>query len=101
MTQAWKIVRKWADFTGIGKVSPHDLRRTAITRALDQGLSYRQVRMMSGHKSVEMVVRYDHQRQNLEYNAVGFLDYEEKNEPPRPLQAPEPSENSPSDMEIS
>ncbi len=100
-TQAWKIVRKWADFTGIGKVSPHDLRRTAITRALDQGLSYRQVRMMSGHKSIEMVVRYDHQRENLEFNAVNFLDYEEKTDPPRSLKAPESSENSPSDMEIS
>ncbi|WP_395735275.1 tyrosine-type recombinase/integrase [Prosthecobacter sp.] len=77
-TQAWKIVRKWAEFTGIGKLSPHDLRRTAITRALDQGLSYRQVRMMSGHKSVEMVVRYDHQREKLEYNAVNFLVYEEQ-----------------------
>jgi integrase/recombinase XerD len=68
-------VRKWADFTGIGNVSPHDLRRTAITRALDQGLSYRQVRKMSGHKIIEMVVRYDHQRENLEFNAVNFLDY--------------------------
>lgn len=100
-TQAWKIVRKWADFTGIGKLSPHDLRRTAITRALDQGLSYRQVRMMSGHKSVEMVVRYDHQRENLEYNAVNFLEYNEKPDPPRPSKASEADENSPSEMEIS
>jgi integrase/recombinase XerD len=82
-TQAWKIVRKWADYTGLGKVSPHDLRRTAITRALDQGLSYRQVRMMTGHRSLEMVVRYDHHRENMELNAVNFLDYtEETNQPP-------------------
>ncbi|HYE74045.1 MAG TPA: tyrosine-type recombinase/integrase [Blastocatellia bacterium] len=84
-TQAWKIVRRWADFTGIGKVSPHDLRRTAITRALDQGLSYRQVRMMTGHKSLEMVVRYDHNRENLDLNAVNFLDYFE-DEPTNPNQ---------------
>jgi integrase/recombinase XerD len=100
-TQAWKIVRKWADFTGIGKVSPHDLRRTAITRALDQGLSYRQVRMMSGHKSVEMVVRYDHQRENLEYNAVNFLDYEKKPSSAPSARGNVSAENSPSDMEIS
>lgn len=74
-TQAWKIVQRWADFTGLGKVSPHDLRRTAITRALDQGLSYRQVRMMSGHQSLEMVLRYDHHRENMELNAINFLDY--------------------------
>lgn len=76
-TQAWKIVRHWGDFTGIGKVSPHDLRRTAITQAFDQKLTPRQVRMMSGHKSLEMVLRYDHQRENLELNAVNFLVYEE------------------------
>lgn len=78
-THAWKIVRKWAEFTGLGKLSPHDLRRTAITRALDQGLTPRQVRMMSGHKSLEMVLRYDHQRENLELNAINFLTYEETN----------------------
>lgn len=75
-TQAWKIVQRWAKFTGLEKVSPHDLRRTAITRALDQGLSYRQVRMMSGHKSLEMVLRYDHHRDNMELNAINFLEYD-------------------------
>jgi site-specific recombinase XerD len=80
-TQVWKVVRKWADYTAIGRVSPHDLRRTAITRALDQGLSYRQVRMMTGHKSLEMVMRYDHHRENMELNAVNFLDFGEQLEP--------------------
>jgi integrase/recombinase XerD len=80
-TQAWKIVRRWADYTGIGQVSPHDLRRTAITRALDQGLSYRQVRMMSGHRSLEMVIRYDQHRDSLKLNAVNFLNYTDKIEP--------------------
>jgi integrase len=37
----WNIVARWGDYCGIGKLSPHDLRRTAITRALDQGLYYR------------------------------------------------------------
>jgi integrase len=32
-----KIVAKWGQFTGVGRVSPHDLRRTAITRALEMG----------------------------------------------------------------
>ena len=38
-----KIVVRRADYTRTGGVSPHDLRRTAITRALDSGLTYRQV----------------------------------------------------------
>jgi integrase/recombinase XerD len=75
---AWHIVRKWGRFTGVGKLSPHDLRRTAITRALDQGLSYRQVQMMSGHKDPKMVMRYDHGREKLELNAANFLQYDEE-----------------------
>jgi integrase/recombinase XerD len=73
----WNIVRKWGEFCGIGKISPHDLRRTAVTRALDQGLSYRQVQMMSGHRDPKTVMRYDHGRENLDQNAVNFLSYEE------------------------
>jgi integrase/recombinase XerD len=74
---AQKIVSKWGRFTGVGDVSPHDLRRTAITRALDAGLSYRQVQMMSKHKDPKTVMRYDHGRENLDQNAVNFLQYEE------------------------
>jgi integrase/recombinase XerD len=76
-TMAWNVVKRWGEYGGIGKLSPHDLRRTAITRALDQGLSYRQVQMMSGHKDPKTVMRYDHHRENLEQNAVNFLRYEE------------------------
>jgi len=76
-TMAWHIVKRWGEFTGVGKLSPHDLRRTAITRALDQGLSYRQVQMMTGHKDPKTVMRYDHGRENLELNAANFLSYED------------------------
>jgi site-specific recombinase XerD len=74
----WNIVARWGDYCGIGKLSPHDLRRTAITRALDQGLSYRQVQMMSGHRDPKTVMRYDHNRENLDLNAVNHLSYDEK-----------------------
>lgn len=72
----WNIVARWGQWGGVGKLSPHDLRRTAITRALDQGLSYRQVQMMSGHKDPKTVMRYDHHRENLEQNAVNHLNYD-------------------------
>ena len=75
---AWNVVQRWASYGGIGKVSPHDLRRTAITKALDQGLSYRQVQMMSGHKDPKTVMRYDHGRENLDLNAVNFIRYEDE-----------------------
>jgi integrase/recombinase XerD len=53
-----EIVASWGEYCGVGKLSPHDLRRTAITRSLDQALSYRQVQMMSGHKDPKTVMRY-------------------------------------------
>jgi integrase/recombinase XerD len=73
-----KIVAKWGQFTGVGDVSPHDLRRTAITRALEMGQTYRQVQMMSKHKDPKTVMRYDHGRENLDQNAVNFLAYDEE-----------------------
>jgi site-specific recombinase XerD len=73
---AGNIVARWGEYCGVGKLSPHDLRRTAITRALDQGLSYRQVQMMSGHRDPKTVMRYDHHRENLDQNAVNHLSYE-------------------------
>ncbi len=73
-----KIVKRWADYSRLGDLSPHDLRRTAITRALETGLSYRQVQMMSKHRDPKTVMRYDHGRENLDRNAVNFLGYDEE-----------------------
>lgn len=79
-----QLVNRWACFAGINKskqtLSPHDLRRTAVTRALSLGFTYRQVQSMTGHKDIRMVVRYDHERGNMEENAINFLHYEEKKE---------------------
>jgi integrase len=72
-----KIVKKWADYSQLGDLSPHDLRRTAITRALESGLTYRQVQMMSKHRDPKTMMRYDHGGENLDQNAVNFLGYDE------------------------
>jgi integrase len=71
-----KIVKKWADYSRLGDLSPHDLRRAAITRAFDSGPTYRQVQMMSKHKDLKTVMRYDHGRENLDQSAVNFLGYD-------------------------
>lgn len=72
-----KIVKKWADYSRLGDLSPHDLRRTAITRALDASLTYWQGQMMSKHRDPKRVMRYDYGKENLEQNAVNFLGYDE------------------------
>lgn len=73
----WHLIKKWADYAGIGKVTPHDLRRTAITRALDLGHTYRQVQNGSGHKHIQSVQKYDHHRLSLEDNSINMLNYED------------------------
>lgn len=73
-----RIVKRWADYVGIrGKVTPHDLRRTAVTRALEQGRNYREVQMMSKHRDPKTVMRYDRARENLERNPVNTLSYDD------------------------
>lgn len=73
-----KIVKKWSEYSSLGGLSPHDLRRTAITRALETGLTYRQVQMMSKRRDPKTVMRYDHGRENMEQSAVNFLGYDEE-----------------------
>ncbi|HEX8088664.1 MAG TPA: tyrosine-type recombinase/integrase [Blastocatellia bacterium] len=75
--QAHKVVRRWSEYTGIGKVSPHDLRRTVITKLLNDGRSYREVQMVTKQRDPRSVQRYDHGRENLESNPVNTLSYDE------------------------
>lgn len=73
----YTIVTKWADVVGIGRVTPHDLRRTAVTRALDLGMDYRRVQMMTGHKDAKTVARYDHGKKNLELGPASIMHYDD------------------------
>ena len=80
--QIGQLVNHWAGYAGLNRakqrLSPHDLRRTAVTRALNLGFTYRQVQSMTGHKDIRMVVQYDHERGKLADNAINFLHYDEK-----------------------
>jgi len=57
------------------RLTPHDFRRTAITRALDMGESYRRVMNASRHKSITSIQRYDLHREALEENSILSLNY--------------------------
>jgi integrase/recombinase XerD len=71
-----KIVARWAEFTGIGHVTPHDLRRTVVTKLLNDGHTYREVQMVTKHKDPKTVMRYDHARENLESSPVNTLSWD-------------------------
>jgi integrase/recombinase XerD len=74
----WHLVKKYSKLVGIGDVSPHDLRRTAITQAFKQRVPIRHIQRMSGHQDLNTLRLYDLDRENLEDNAINELSYEEK-----------------------
>lgn len=60
------------------RLTPHDFRRTAITRALDMGESYRRVMNASRHRSITSIQRYDLHRENQKENSILTLNYDDE-----------------------
>jgi integrase/recombinase XerD len=69
----WELVRRLARVAGIEswrRLSPHSLRHSAITFALDAGATLRDVQDYAGHKDPRTTRRYDHSRDSLDRNAA-------------------------------
>ncbi|TQM01718.1 tyrosine-type recombinase/integrase [Pseudonocardia kunmingensis] len=72
----WKLVRRLARAAGIpswAQLSPHSLRHTAITLALDAGAHLRDVQDYAGHRDPRTTRRYDRARDTLDRNAAYTL----------------------------
>jgi site-specific recombinase XerD len=76
----WELVRRLARAAGLeyaDKLSPHSLRHTAITLALDAGVPLRDVQDYAGHRDPRTTRRYDHTRHNLDrsvaYTIAAYL----------------------------
>jgi integrase/recombinase XerD len=64
---AWKIIRQLAKTAGINKpISPHSLRHTFVTQALDAGATLRDVQDAAGHADPKTTRRYDRGRHSLD-----------------------------------
>ncbi len=69
----WALVSRLARDAQIGaweQLSPHSLRHSAITFALDAGAALRDVQDYAGHKDPRTTRRYDHSRDSLDRNAA-------------------------------
>lgn len=78
--RAWQVVQKWCDVAGLKRRGPHAFRRTAITRAFDLEMPLREVQAMSGHKTVDVLLKYDQHRRSLNFNAINKLNYQSDTE---------------------
>lgn len=67
---ATRIVKRLCKRAGITKrISPHSLRHSAITAALDAGVPLRDVQIFARHADPRTTTRYDRARHNLDRHA--------------------------------
>lgn len=55
----YSLLLRRAKQAGIAHCSPHDLRRTFVTRLLDQGVDINTTRQLAGHEHLQTTVLYD------------------------------------------
>ena len=68
---AGRIVRKTARHAGLVKaVTPHTLRHSFITAALDAGVPLREVQEAASHADPRTTMRYDRARGSLDRHAT-------------------------------
>ena len=61
----WQLVLRYARETALGKLSPHDLRRTCAKLCRKAGGDLEQIQLLLGHASVQTTERYLGTEQNL------------------------------------
>jgi site-specific recombinase XerD len=72
----WELVRRLARSAGIEawqELSPHSLRHSAITFALDAGAALRDVQDYAGHKDPRTTRRYDNSRELHQMGAFALV----------------------------
>ncbi|GAA3614086.1 site-specific tyrosine recombinase XerD [Kineosporia mesophila] len=72
-SEAWRLLRRLAKNAGIPgaeRISPHSMRHTYATTALDAGVPLRDVQDSMGHTDPRTTRLYDRSRDNLDRNAT-------------------------------
>lgn len=63
--RAWELIERLTGTAGITDCTPHTLRHTAATIALEAGVPVQDVQQLLGHKSIETTLRYIRSRDIL------------------------------------
>ncbi|MDH5571723.1 MAG: site-specific integrase [Gammaproteobacteria bacterium] len=70
----YNIIKARSEQAGIERCSPHDLRRTLVTRLLDTGIDINTVRQIVGHQDVNTTARYDRRNEQINSTVIRKLD---------------------------
>jgi integrase len=54
----WRLVMRYAQATDLGKLAPHDLRRTCAKLCRKAGGELEQIQLLLGHASIQTTERY-------------------------------------------
>jgi integrase/recombinase XerD len=70
----WKVVLRRAEEAGLGtRITPHSLRHTFVTLALEGGAPLHKVQYAAGHADPRTTERYHRQKENLDDNAADYV----------------------------
>ena len=75
----YKVVKMRLNMVDIN-ASPHDLRRTFITRLLEQNVDLNTVRQMAGHADIATTIMYDKRDHAAMQQAASMLSYGQEGE---------------------
>lgn len=67
------ILEQLKQTSAIARFTPHDMRRTFITRLLEQGVDINTVRQLAGHSDISTTTRYDCRGDSMKISASRWL----------------------------
>lgn len=71
----YSLLRRRAKQAGIAHCSPHDLRRTFVTRLLDQGVDMNTTRQLAGHEFLQTTALYDRRYIKTQRHAMANFSF--------------------------